>query len=271
MPRFLFWLEIRIPEIVLNLNLVVIMLKYIFLGIVQGVTEFLPVSSSGHLVIFQKVLGIAGQEMAVSIILHLGTLCSLLVFFFKDIIDLFRNVKWLILIFVVSVITAVIGLLGRDFVEKLFSSPKLVAVALMVTGVILIRARLFINSRRNILDIVDALVLGLVQGIAIIPGISRSGITISSLLFRRIDKELAFKFSFLAAIPAILGALVLEAKKVSFALEGNSAALIAGFVASFIAGIISLWLLRLVLRKAKLHYFGIYCIIVALITLVFIR
>ncbi|MDI6605893.1 MAG: undecaprenyl-diphosphate phosphatase [Candidatus Omnitrophota bacterium] len=247
------------------------MLKYIFLGVVQGVTEFLPVSSSGHLVIFQKLLGVSGQELAVSVILHLGTLLALLVFFFKDIVDLFHNVKWMILIAVVSLITAVIGLAGKGFFEQLFSSPKLVAVALLVTGVILIKARLFINSRRNILDIVDALVLGLVQGIAIIPGISRSGITISSLLFRRIDKELAFKFSFLAAIPAIFGAALLEAKKIEFAFKGETAALLAGFIASFIAGIISLWLLRLVLRKAKLHYFGIYCIIVALITLLFIK
>ncbi|MBL7151228.1 MAG: undecaprenyl-diphosphate phosphatase [Candidatus Omnitrophica bacterium] len=247
------------------------MLKYIFLGIVQGVTEFLPVSSSGHLVILQKALGVAGQELAVSVVLHIGTLCALILFFFKDILDLLRNVKWLILIAVVTVVTGIIGILGRDFFEGLFSSPKAVAVALMVTGVILIRARLFINSRRNILDIVDALVLGLVQGAAIIPGLSRSGITISSLLFRKIDKELAFRFSFLAAIPAILGALVLEAKKVGFALTGNSAGLLAGFIASFIAGIISLWLLRLVLRKAKLHYFGIYCIIAALITLLFIK
>ncbi|MFH0935650.1 MAG: undecaprenyl-diphosphate phosphatase [Candidatus Omnitrophota bacterium] len=247
------------------------MLKYIFLGIVQGVTEFLPVSSSGHLVILQKALGVTGQELAVSVVLHIGTLCALILFFFKDILDLLRNVKWLILIAVVTVVTGIIGILGRDFFEGLFSSPKAVAVALMVTGVILIRARLFINSRRNILDIVDALVLGLVQGAAIIPGLSRSGITISSLLFRRIDKELAFRFSFLAAIPAILGALVLEAKKVGFAWQGNSAGLLAGFIASFIAGIISLWLLRLVLRKAKLHYFGIYCIIVALMTFLFIK
>jgi len=247
------------------------MLKYIFLGIVQGVTEFLPVSSSGHLVIFQKLLGVTGQELAVSVILHLGTLCALLVFFCKDILEALRDVKSIILIAVVTIITGVIGVSGKDFFEGLFSSPKAVAFCLIITGAILIRARRFINSRRSVLDIVDALVLGLAQGIAIIPGISRSGITISTLLFRKIDKETAFKFSFLAAIPAILGAALLEARKVGAAIEGNSGALLAGFIASFIAGIFSLWLLRLVLRKAKLHYFGIYCIIVALITLLFVK
>lgn len=246
------------------------MLKYIFLGIVQGLTEFLPVSSSGHLVILGKLLGLSGQELAVPVVLHLGTLCALCLFFFRDILNLLRDVKWLVLIAVASIITGTIGVLGREFFEGLFSSPKLAAAALIVTGLILFKARLFINARRNILDIVDAVVLGLAQGAAIVPGISRSGITISALLFRRIDKELAFKFSFLAAIPAILGALFLEAKKVEFALAGNSSGLLAGFIASFISGIIALRLLRSALRKAQLHYFGIYCIIAGLVTLVFI-
>ncbi|MFH0762871.1 MAG: undecaprenyl-diphosphate phosphatase [Candidatus Omnitrophota bacterium] len=249
------------------------MLKYIFLGIVQGATEFLPVSSSGHLVIFQKALGMAGQELAVSVILHLGTLCALIIFFFKDILELLRNPKWLILIAVVTVITGIIGILGKNFFEALFSSPKVAALALIITGAILIRTRRFINSRRNILDIVDALILGLVQGAAIIPGISRSGITISALLFRKIDRELAFKFSFLASIPVIAGAVFLEAKKIDFALKGSlsAAGLTAGLISSFIAGIFSLLILKAVLRKAKLHYFGYYCIIVAVITLLFIR
>jgi undecaprenyl-diphosphatase len=247
------------------------MLKYIFLGIVQGLTEFFPVSSSGHLVILQRLLGVTGQELAVSVILHFGTLLALVVFFFKDILALLRDIRSLILIAVVTIITGVIGLTGKDFFEGLFNSPKSVAFCLIITGVVLIRARRFINSRRNVLDIVDALVLGLAQGIAIIPGISRSGITISTLLFRKIDKETAFKFSFLAAIPAIFGAGLLEAKKVGAALQDNSTPLLAGFIASFITGIFALWILRMVLRKAKLHYFGIYCIIIALITLVFIR
>lgn len=247
------------------------MLKYVILGIIQGITEFLPVSSSGHLVIMKQILGISGQELTLYIVLHLGTALSLIIFFFKDILTTLRNKKLLLLIALVTIITGIIGIIGEEFFEKLFSSSRLVALALTITGIILIFTRKFSQAERSVLHIKDALILGVTQGIAIIPGISRSGITISTLLFRKIDRQTAFKFSFLASIPAVLGAALLEAKKVDIIPRADMINFTVGFIASFFTGLFSLGILKLVLRKAKFHYFGYYCIFAALITLLFIR
>lgn len=247
------------------------MSKYILLGIIQGLTEFLPVSSSGHLVIMQNIFGITENQLAISVVLHLGTVFALIVFFFKDIVQTLRNIKLLLLIIVVSIITGIIGILGKDFFESLFSSVKLVAIALIVTGIMLILTRKFMHAKRNIMGIKDAIILGFTQAIAIIPGISRSGITISTLLFRRIDRETSFKFSFLASIPAIIGATLLEAKKINFALKTDLLNLVVGFIVSLLSGILALWILKLVLQRAKLYYFGYYCIFIAIITLLFIK
>lgn len=248
------------------------MIRYITLGIIQGLTEFFPVSSSGHLVIMQKVLGVTGNEIALSVVLHLGTCAALVVFFFRDILGLLRNVKLLGLVIIVTIITGIIGLSGRGFFERLFTSRGLVAVSLIITGIILLATRRFTEYKRKDLGIKDAAILGITQGIAIIPGISRSGITISTLLFRKVDRQTCFRFSFLASIPAVFGAAFLEAGHITKALTaipiGN---VLAGFAASFISGIIALWLLRIILHKAKLHFFGYYCIIVAIVTLIYIK
>jgi undecaprenyl-diphosphatase len=169
------------------------MLKYIFLGVVQGLTEFFPVSSSAHLVIMQKLLGISEGTLAITIILHLGTVLSLIAFFFKDILKAVGNIKLLAQIAIVTVITGIIGIAGKDFFERLFSSVAPVAVALLITGAILILTKKFMDAKSNNVNYKDAMILGVTQGIAIIPGISRSGITISTLLFRGLDKETSFK------------------------------------------------------------------------------
>ena len=247
------------------------MLKYIILGVIQGITEFFPVSSSGHLVLAQKLLGMPTEELAVSIILHLGTALALIIFFFKDILNLLRNARLLLLIIIVTAITGIIAVAGKDFFEGLFSSSKGIAVSFMFSGIILILTKKFMDARRKEISIKDALILGVTQAIAIIPAISRSGITISTLLFRRLDRETSFKFSFLASIPAILGAALLEAKKVSFAFGANTKGLTMGFCFSLLTGILSLWLLKVIIKRAKLYYFGYYCIFIAIITLIFLK
>lgn len=247
------------------------MLKYIILGIIQGITEFLPVSSSGHLVIAQKLIGATEQAVAVSIVLHLGTSLALIIFFFKDILNLLRNIRLLSYIIIVTLVTGIIGISGKGFFEKLFNSPRLVAVALIFTGIILILTRKFMQAKRSSLNIKDAFILGLTQGFAIIPGISRSGTTISTLLFRGLDREIGFRFSFLAAIPAVFGAAILEAKDIGLAYNIGAQNLIIGFIFSLLTGLLSLRILKIILGKAKLYYFGYYCIIVAVITLLFIR
>jgi len=243
---------------------------FALLGIVQGATEFLPVSSSGHLVILQNMLGIKADGVTVSLVLHLGTTLALIVFFFKDIISLLREARSLKLIIIVSVITGIIGLTGKDFFEGLFGLPRWTALFLFITGIILILTQRFKDPKRNDLNTRDAFFLGLAQGAAIIPGISRSGITIATLLFRKIDRETSFRFSFLASIPAILGATILKARDFTFRGQGELLNLACGFLFSFLAGLLALWILHLVMRKAKLHYFGYYCILVALVVLVII-
>ncbi len=275
------------------------MFKYILLGIIQGLTEFLPVSSTGHLVIAQEFLGISEGLVELDIVLHLGTLLAVFIFFFKDLLKALRDKKILLLIIVVTLITGTIGIFGNDFFEGLFSSPKAVALAIgsqttaiwlvalaigsqttaiwlvafawIFTGIILLLTKNFIAGKRNSLNIRDAVILGLTQGAAIIPGVSRSGITISTLLFRKVDKITSFTFSFLISVPVILGAAVLKAHKIGFILKGQTLNLLAGFAFSFLCGIISIWLLKKVLDRAKFYYFGYYCITVAIVVFLFVK
>jgi undecaprenyl-diphosphatase len=247
------------------------MINYIILGIIQGLTEFLPVSSSGHLVIAQKLLGITGQCLVTSVVLHLGTCAALLLFFYRDILRLLRSPRSLLLVLIVTFITGVIGISGKDFFEQLFLSPRAVGLALLGTGVLLILTKRIKQNNKTEVGIKDALILGFVQGLAVIPGISRSGSTIAILLFRKIDQETCFRFSFLAAIPAILGAALLEAKDIGLALKGEPLNLTIGFCCSLVTGILALKVLQIVLKKAKLYYFGYYCIIVAVTTLIFLK
>ncbi|MBI4982442.1 MAG: undecaprenyl-diphosphate phosphatase [Candidatus Omnitrophica bacterium] len=246
------------------------MIKFILLGIIQGLTEFLPVSSSGHLVVVQKIMGMQTEAVAVSVVLHLGTVLSLLVFFFKDILKLFRDLKSVMLIGLVTVITGIIGLSGKDFLESLFSCPKLIALSWFITAGVLLFASRFLNGKREKINFKDAAILGFAQGIAIVPGISRSGITVSTLLFRGISAQESFRFSFLAAIPVIVGAAMLEIKDIGCIVVKEFGNLAAGFLASFIFGLFALFVFRQALKKAKLQYFAYYCIILAIVTFLFI-
>lgn len=247
------------------------MLNYIILGIIQGLTEFFPVSSSAHLVIAEKLMGLSEHVLGLTVVLHLGTALSLIIFFFKDILRLLNKLNTVLLILVVTVITGIIGIAGKDFFEGIFSSVRLVAAALFVTGGILIATKKFMGQHRQNLNFKDAIILGFTQAIAIIPGISRSGITVSTLLFRKIERRIAFEFSFLASIPVILGAAILESKEISACLAINPLYIAAGFIFSFLSGLFSLWALKRIIQNAKLHYFGYYCIAMAVITLVFVK
>jgi undecaprenyl-diphosphatase len=249
------------------------LIKNIILGIVQGLTEFLPVSSSAHLVIFQEILGIREGQLLLDIILHFGTALVLVVFFWKDILKLAREIKLVGCILIVTVITGVIGIGGKDFFEGLFATPRLVGIALFITGAILLSTRKFMKGERTSsnFNIKDAVFLGLIQGFAIIPGISRSGVTISLMLFLGLRKEDAFRLSFLVSIPAIFGALILELRdltNLSLAQVGN---LSIGFVTAFLTGLVALLILKKLIRKSKFHVFGYYCILIFLLILFFFK
>lgn len=247
------------------------MVKYAVLGLIQGITEFLPVSSSGHLVIMERLLGIGENQLALSVLLHVGTLLALALFFFRDLIETLINRRLLLLLAVTTLITGAIGIAGKDFFERLFSRPGFVACGLIFTGALLLLARGFMNGRRQALGLKDAVILGLMQAVAVIPGISRSGICIVTLLFMGIRREEAFKLAFLAGLPVIAGAAFVEAKGISSSLRADAAGVLLGTLASFVFGLLSLLFLRFVIRRSRLHYFGYYCIAVAAATLIFVR
>ncbi|MBU1726765.1 MAG: undecaprenyl-diphosphate phosphatase [Candidatus Omnitrophica bacterium] len=182
-----------------------------------------------------------------------------------------RNIRMVYYVLIVTVITGVIGVGGKKFFETLFTNPKAIAFAWIFTAIVLFLTKKFMGAQRKVLNPKDALILGFAQGFAIVPGISRSGITISTLLFRKLDRETAFKFSFIASLPVIMGAALLEAKEIGFAFQGKPLSLVVGFLSSLIAGLFALWLLQWVIKKAKFYYFGFYCLIAAILTLLFVK
>lgn len=269
------------------------MIKFIFLGLVQGITEFFPVSSSGHLVIFQTILGIHQDVVFLDVVLHLGTLCSLIIFFRQDIFILFYNFftaifdivfrrkmfyvwqynekfKLCIYIAITTVITGLIAVVGKEFFEKQFESVNTVALSLFVTSVIIFLTKNFSSGQRLLehISLKDSVLLGLAQALAIIPGISRAGITISLLLFRNIDRESAFRLSFLASIPAVLGAFVLKFKETQgVTREIPFLYLLSGFLAAFIIGLIVLYILRSILKRRGFYKFSYYCFFLSMLIL----
>ena len=248
-------------------------LQAIFLGVVQGLTEFLPVSSSGHLVFFQSVFGLAEPQLAFDVMLHLGTLLAVVVYFRTDISRVLlgtwawvrggregeEEAKLLLWIVVASVPTGLMGILLKDWFEAFFSMPKTVGLMLLVTGLLLWLTRIVKRNEKTTgqMGVWDALVIGIAQGVAIIPGISRSGSTISTGLLCRLDRELAGKFSFLLSIPAILGATFLEFREIG-AGPGSGVTFI-GMAVSFFVGLVALKLFMNIVKKGKLSYFSYYC------------
>ncbi|MEA3429706.1 MAG: undecaprenyl-diphosphatase UppP [Nanoarchaeota archaeon] len=249
-------------------------LQAIILGAVQGVTEWLPVSSSGHLVIFQQFMGLS-VPLLFNIFLHLGTLLVIVLVFFKDIIGILKALfkldfkseygKLLLYIIIGTIPTGLIGYYFHDMFESFFLSLRVVSIALLVTGVVL-----FISERwekRKAMNWFDSVLIGIVQGLAIVPGISRSGSTISVGLLRGVEKKKVARFSFLLSIPAIIGAAILEFDIT--ALSNDLVPIIVGTLVSVVVGYVSLkWLLNLIMQK-KFHYFAYYCFVVGGLLLIY--
>lgn len=267
-------------------------LQSVLLGLIQGLTEFLPVSSSGHLVIVQSMLNFEGPHLLFDVMMHGGTMLAVLVYFYKDIWQIIsalggtwgeykagkssREVwhghpeRWFfILIIIGSIPTGVIGLVFKDYFEALFSAPRAAAMMLLVTGSILFLAERYAYLRKDgkWLNIPDALLIGTAQGIAIIPGISRSGATISTGLLRGIDRKLVASFSFILSIPAITGAMILELKDVSLIGSSSLAAYALGTAVAFLSGLASIKILLALLANCRLTIFSYYCWTVGTISL----
>ena len=258
-------------------------LKAVILGLVQGLTEFLPVSSSAHLVFVQHLLGFTEPLLFFDVLLHVGTLIALFVYFAGDLAHLLRDSgyaffyllrrkplreifeiaphsRWAFGILLASIPTGLMGFFFKDWFESLFGSLTAVGIALLGTTLILWFTRRFQAGEKGIEKCGpwDFLVIGTIQGVAIIPGISRSGSTIAAGLFRGLDRETAFRFSFLLAIPAILGAAFLELKDGLTLPQGEWLSYGLGFLTAAISGYASIALLASIVRKGTLHRFAFY-------------
>ena len=247
----------------------------LLLGTIQGLTEFLPVSSSGHLAILQGFIGDKWLgDILFNVSVHLGTTLAVIVFFYKDILGLIKGVmpgtyqkqQGIVVscILITTIITGIIGILFKDTFEAMFSMPKLAAGMLIITGFLT-----FFTDRIKKHDqeygqirVRDAVVIGIFQSISIIPGISRSGSTIFAGVLCGMERTWAASYSFIAAIPAVIGAVILE--------WGGSPqpltwAHIVGGITSFIVGLISLQFLVWTLKKHNFFIFSVYCWIAGLI------
>jgi len=239
----------------------------IILGIIQGLTEFLPVSSSGHLALVETVLGVKEPGVQFEVLVHLGTLVAVLVYFRNQISLLIRALfdrtlvkeRFVIGYLILGTIPA--GLAGfylESFFEKAFSNPLLTSLMLFVTGFILLSTYL-VRAGNNDVSFKSALVMGIGQAFAILPGISRSGSTIAAGMLIGVDPSKAAEFSFLLAIPAIAGAVVLKAGEfvnISSELIGPY---LVGAIVAFLFGLLAVYLVLTVIRKGKFQYFAYYC------------
>lgn len=248
-------------------------IESIILGAIQGLTEFLPVSSSGHLVLSQKILNINQPGNAFEVLVHLGTLLSVIVVFYEDLKSILFSIKmketqsFIIFIIIGTVPAIIIGLGFKDIFDSLFDNIKAVGFALLFTGAILVSSLKLTYSDKN-LTWQKSLIIGCMQALAIIPGISRSGITICMGLFLGLSSKKAARLSFLLAIPVISGAGLLTALDVDSGFQLPFSIVVSGFISSFLIGIIALkWLLSW-LEQGKFHYFGIYCFCIGLLTIV---
>ncbi|MCB0706301.1 MAG: undecaprenyl-diphosphate phosphatase [Saprospiraceae bacterium] len=258
-----------------------VLLRALILGVIQGLTEFLPVSSSGHLELAKYFLNdhsLAQDSLLMTIVLHSATALATLLVFRKEVLEILRGLfsfkwneatKFSLLIIVSMIPAALVGLIWEDAVEELFTKRiPLVALMLMVTGLLLFLADKAKTTERQV-EWKDAILIGIAQAIAILPGISRSGATISTSVLLKIDREKATRFSFLMVVPLILGKMAkdilggeLSSHQIDFA------PLVIGFTAAFITGIWACtWMIRLV-RRSKLAYFSLYCFVVAIIALI---
>jgi len=259
------------------------LLEALILGIIQGITEFLPVSSSGHLQIGAAVLGIEStNNLLFTVIVHGATVLSTLIVFRNEIVDIIKGLfkfelneetKLVIYIIISMIPVGIVGLFFESKLEAFFDGQIIfVASMLMLTGFILLATNyLKANSKSDELSYSKSGIIGIAQAIAVLPGISRSGATIATALILGVDKEKATRFSFLMVIPPILGATFLKVKDIIeqpvVANQISNAALAVGFFAALVFGIVACkWMINIV-KKGSLVYFAYYCFAVSLLTL----
>ncbi len=248
------------------------------LGLIQGLTEFLPVSSSGHLVIFQEILGLDEPGVTLEVLLHFGTLLSVIWVFGSDFLALlsFRKNRaernFLLMLIAGVAVTGSIGLLFSDYITEFFKSTLLVGFMLLITGAILKLITILpvgLKSKEKI-TFQDALFIGLLQAFAMIPGISRAGSTIAAALWRGLDRQTAVRYSFMLSAPVILGATLLEVREILSIGFGQDLIInyVAGGVVAFISGVLAIKVFIKFLAGNKFHYFSYYCFAAGILVIV---
>lgn len=256
-------------------------LSAIILGIVQGLTEFLPVSSSGHLELSEAILGkerLGETTILMTVVLHFATALSTIWVFRKDVWEILsglvgdaENQAFAIKIIISMIPAALVGVLMEDQIDALFDNNLLLVCSmLLVTAFLLFVADRAKTTSKGV-SYMDAIIIGLSQAVAILPGISRSGATISTSVLLGVDREKAARFSFLMVVPLIFGKIAKDLLDGDFAAESvNLVALSAGFVAAFFTGLFACTFMIKLVKKAQLKHFSYYCIVVALIGLAYV-
>lgn len=259
-------------------------IEALILGILQGLTEYLPVSSSGHLAIGSALFGIEGEDnLTFTIVVHVATVLSTLVILWKEINWIFRGLfkfqmneetRYVVNIIISMIPIGIIGVFFKDYVEDIFGSGLLVVGCMLFITALLLTYSYYAKPRpKEKISMKDAFIIGLAQACAVLPGLSRSGSTIATGLILGNKKESLAQFSFLMVIPPILGEALLDGMKIikdaSMAgAEISTLSLIVGFLAAFISGCIACkWMINIV-KKGKLIYFGIYCAIAGILTII---
>lgn len=252
------------------------MLEAAFWGLIQGLTEFLPISSSGHLVLVPALLGQDPPTLDVAALLHLGTLLAVLVYFRKEVGEMLtfteKGRRLLLLLVIGTIPAAVIGLAFESQFNWIDERPKAVALALLLTGIALFVTRWIARGKREIEDasIKDTILIGLGQSVALIPGVSRSGSTIATGLLRGFTDVEAARYSFLLGIPAIAGAGLLKTKDLLDSGTGISGNVLVGVAVAAVSGYLAIAFLLRLISKSGLSPFGIYCIIAGAIALLLV-
>ena len=251
------------------------MIEVAILSVLQGIAEFLPISSSGHLVLGKSLLGLGDVGMRLDIFLHVGTLLSIFVFYFAVIRRIVMNLEWSYMAKVAlsAVPAGIVGVCFKDSIETAFASPKMVGAALLFTGAVLTATRFLPKGEKEV-SFLRALIMGVAQAVAILPGVSRSGMTLAAARASKVDAERAAEFSFLMSAPPIAGAALLEVlKAVRGAAEAGAAAetgwglCIFGAVLAAVVGWFALKLLVASLKGRWFWLFGPYCFVAGVLTL----
>ena len=246
----------------------------IMLGVIQGLTEFLPVSSSGHLVLFQKIFGITEPALLFDTMLHTGTLAAVCAVLWKDIWAILRRIIQPLTLYLIiaTVPTVIAALVFRGPLERAFATGQFLGVSFLATSALLAAAELLAKrarAKKQAMNWPDVLVIGIMQAVAVIPGVSRSGATLSGALSRGLNRDFAARFSFLLSIPAILGAVVFQLKDLTGAETAGipAAAIIAGTLSAAIVGFFAVRLMLNIIREKSLWGFAVYTGLVGLLVL----